>query len=92
MTNSISRVTDGWRGRLYWGDRREGEEGEGIKTLCISGEYFNQTNTSAQQYKGPRYKHVIIMFSEYLFYNLHILTDNTGLDTFLQLSRTEERN
>ena len=80
-----------WRW-LYPGDRGRGGGGGEIKTLCISGEYFNQTNTSAQQYKGPRYKHVIIKFSEYLFYNLHILTDNTGLDTFLQLSRTEERN
>ena len=55
MTNSIFRVMDGRRGWLYRGDvTRGGEEGGGeIKTLCISGEYFNQTNTSAQQYKGP---------------------------------------
>ena len=35
------------------GGKGEGEGGGEIKTLCISGEYFNQTNTSAQQYKGP---------------------------------------
>ena len=37
----------------YTGVTGGGGEGGEIKTLCISGEYFNQTNTSAQQYKGP---------------------------------------